>query len=95
MKIVFRHWNSLPLSLDTLHFFSGHFDPSFIDLEPFFESYDDITFSNSLNEDYFNGFLTAQTRRLSTGMSRLSLIRAKNDPMFLSLQRFNTLYAQP
>lgn len=46
---------------------NSNFDPSLIDLEPLLDSYDDTTLSNTLNDDYLNGFFNSQGRRLSNG----------------------------
>lgn len=39
---------------------------SLLDIEPLFDSYDDLTMSTILSDDYTNhGYLPSQTRRLS------------------------------
>jgi len=65
----------------------GTFDPSLVDIEPLFDSYDDLTMSNTFTDDYTNGYLVSQTRRLSTGLTPCKLINRKQHRRFHSSSR--------
>ena len=45
------------------------FDSALLDIEPLFESYDDLTMSNTLTDNYTNSYLLSQSRRLSNSTS--------------------------
>jgi hypothetical protein len=58
MTIFFSSFFILRIHSDT-------FDSILFDIEPLFESYDDLTMSNTLTDDYTNSYLLSQSRRLS------------------------------
>jgi hypothetical protein len=47
--------------------YSDAFDSALLDIEPLFESYDDLSMANAFTDDYTNSYLLAQSRRLSNG----------------------------
>ena len=66
------------------HFsFAANFDPSVLDIEPLFDSLDDITLPSSLTDDYSNQstlsyLISSQSRRLSSGKKFSSRISSRS-----------------
>ena len=72
MNMVMEYVMIVNINSDFFQFFilcidSDAFDSALLDIEPLFESYDDLALSNTFTDDYTNSYLLAQSRRLSNG----------------------------